>query len=121
MTQELLTRYKESKKRMKEENKEEEIRQFIQSHGLSISPFSFFFVSMQMKALGFDGIPYRDCKTLKAWNSEGKYIRKGEKSRISGVTWIKASYKNDAGEYEEDSASRLYSKEYKLFHRSQLK
>jgi len=103
--------YRNAKKQLTEEE-ENKIKDFIKQNAINISQMSFFFVSLQMQAQGFDGIPYRDCKTLKMWNHEGKRVKKGEKSRISGVVWINAS--------KEEDEMILYAKEYKLFHKSQI-
>ena len=122
MTVDLKTQYREAVKELKRQpDKEAEITAYIKANAFNISAYSWFFVSLQMKRLGYDGIPYRDCKTLHGWNAEGKYIKCGEHSKISGIVWMRPLVKTEAGELEENQESRLYAKEYKLFHRSQLR
>lgn len=115
----LREKYSQTKKQLTEEKKAE-IEKFIRENALRISPMSFFFVSLQMRSLGLDGIPYRDCKTFKGWKDEGHSVKKGEKSRISGIVWIHPQHKNTDGEIEENM-DYLFPKEYHLFHRTQVK
>ncbi len=81
------------------------------THGLKISYTSYWFVSLQMDRLSMDGIPYVDAKTYDGWISTGFRVKKGEKSRISGITWI------NVGDDEDDF---IFPKEYHLFHKSQV-
>jgi hypothetical protein len=100
----------------------DEIKAIIQNHGLNISPFSFAFVSMQMKALGFDGLPYLDCKIFQGWKENGFIVKKGEKSKIDGLTWLHPTHKetNETGKIEKtENTDYLFPKVYHLFHRSQ--
>jgi len=92
----------------------ESAEKYIKDHALSISPMSFLFVSMQMRRLGFEGIPYRDRKTFKGWKAEGLYVKRGEKSQISGITWV------GVGETDEQEADYKMPHVYYLFHRSQV-
>lgn len=80
-----------------------------------ISYWSFYFTLQMMKSLGYDGLPYIDCKTFNGWRESGFKVMKGEKSQIKGITWI--GVKDDDGE-EDDSF--VYPKMYHLFHKSQV-
>ena len=93
----------------------DEITCVIKLHGLNISPYSYAFCAMQMRSLGFDGIPYADCKTYKGWQQFGFQVRKGEHSEIDGITWIAV------GKDSENNDERyMLPKLYHLFHRSQV-
>ena len=61
-------------------------------------------------------IVYVDAKTFNGWRDSGFKVRKGEKSKIEGMTWIK-SIKEKEGE---DDEVNLYPKRYALFHRKQV-
>jgi hypothetical protein len=106
-------------KRALDEGKISEIHAIITTHGLKVSVSGWMFVSIQMKQQGFDGLPYLDAKTYKGWKDNGFQVRKGEKSTLSGSTWVSPSQKNDDGEQEADD-SYVFPKEYHLFHRSQV-
>ncbi len=80
--------------------------------GLKVSYFSYYFTLLQMRKLQLDGIPYIDCKTFKKWQESGYIVKKGEKSKISGITWIS----ND----EDNDEKFIYPKQYNLFHKSQV-
>ena len=69
-----------------------------------------------MENNGFDGFPYIDCKTYKNWQENGFIVKKGEKSKIDGITWIAPKGKDG----EEEDGKGLYPKRYRLFHRSQV-
>lgn len=77
---------------------------------------SFYFTLLSMRANKFDGIPYVDCKTFDGWIKAGFQVKKGEKSKISGITWVSA---NHAGN-EADENEFHYPKLYRLFHKSQV-
>ena len=81
--------------------------------GRSISLASFADVKKQLADLNLSGTPYVDTKTFKAWRDSGYQVRKGEKSKITGLTWIKA---ND----DDKKTSFTYPKVYALFHCSQV-
>jgi len=121
----LRQRWTDAKKKYSE-SELGEARAFIKDHALSISPYSFMFVQYAMRAQGFSGIPYLDCKTYRGWQECGFQVRKGERSTISGITWIGATGKKTegpdapaAGDDQRESAY-LMPKEYHLFHRSQV-
>ena len=111
---EYFQQLREQWKLAKEHADTDAIKAILQNHGLKISVYGFAFVQLQMKKHGFSGIPYLDCKTFKGWKENGFIVKKGEKSKISGITWIDIE-KNDSGD------SFKLPKEYKLFHRSQVK
>ena len=85
----------------------------IQAHGLNVSGYSFMFTKLQMEKLGYEGIPYLDCKTYQGWITAGFQVKKGEKSRISGIAWVGVEEKDS------EEVKFLMPKEYKLFHRTQ--
>ena len=84
-------------------------------HGIeNISVTGFAFVLQQMEELGLSGLPYVEMKTYAGWKKEGFQVRKGQKSKVKGITWIGAKNEN-----EEGTSSRCYPKVYSLFHSSQ--
>ena len=101
------------------EGKASEIQAIIATHGLKISVTGYMVVSMQMRAQGLDGIPYLDAKTYQGWIENGYRVRKGEKSSLSGITWIDAGHK-DGDEASDDKKGFVFPKAYHLFHRSQV-
>ena len=121
-SKELRERWNAAKKLS--EQKGHEIDAIIMSHGLDISRTGFMMISMQMKHLGLEGLPYLDAKTYPGWKENGFQVQKGQSSCMSGVTWIKAGGK--AGEPAaaavavDDKKGFMFPKEYKLFHRSQV-
>jgi len=91
-------------------------RAVFEASGLKgISYISFQIVLSQMKDLGLEGLPYIDTKTFQGWKQSGFQVKKGEKSKIHGITWIGKKKEND----EEDDAV-LFPKVYHLFHKSQV-
>ena len=92
----------------------DDIKAVIAEHGLNVSPWSYMFTAQSMKHNGYDGIPYLDCKTFLGWKDRGFMVRKGEKSKITGITWVSVTTKDG-----EDEAFKM-PKEYHLFHRSQV-
>jgi hypothetical protein len=99
-------------------NKAQEIQAIIENHGLNISITGYTLVQMQMEKLGLDGLPYLDCKTFNGWRENGFIVKKGEHSKISGITWKNASDKVEGN--PEKETSFMLACEYKLFHRSQV-
>ena len=87
-------------------------------HGMKYSRMGFFFCKLQMQQQNLDGIPYLDCKTFKGWIDNGFCVRKGEKSTVSGVSWVSVGSKGE--EAKDLDNSYMFPKEYKLFHRSQV-
>lgn len=92
----------------------------IAEHGLNISAVSFALVSAQMRHLGYDGIPYLDCKTYRGWHEAGFQVTRGERSHIRGIVWIKTERTDGQGEVLDDDDQFTFPKEYHLFHRSQV-
>ena len=113
---ELRTRWQASKELAE---KDEVAKALYREAGLKFSYQSFYFTLQDMRRAGFDGLPYVDCKTFKGWRESGFMVKKGEKSRISGIVWIHPVTKNELGEEEEIDES-VYPKIYHLFHRSQV-
>lgn len=83
--------------------------------GGNYSYYSFYFTLMDMKANGFEGTPYIDCKTYKKWTESGFKVIKGEKSKIKGIVWLEAKTED-----QEEGEGIVYPKEYHLFHTSQV-
>lgn len=101
------------------------IQAIIKTHGMNISAMGFFFVSLQMKRLELDGLPYLDAKTYKGWKDNGFHVKKGEKSQISGITWINVGGGDDPDIADKDhrgtdDGGYMFPKEYHLFHRTQV-
>ncbi|MDE1971173.1 MAG: hypothetical protein KGI50_06405 [Patescibacteria group bacterium] len=85
--------------------------------GFSISYYGFYWTLRQMIAQNLEGTPYIDAKTFNGWKSAGFRVKKGENSKIEGVTWMAAKSKK---EEEDDDHTNLYPKKYALFHKSQV-
>jgi len=104
-------------KKIADSNEADEFKAIILNHGLNVSMTGFILVKSQMDTLGLDGLPYLDCKTFMGWKENGFKVCKGEKSQISGITWIGVTKKD-----EDDETKTGYSmpKAYHLFHRSQV-
>ncbi len=92
--------------------------------GLSgVSYLSFHFVLKQMNKLKLEGLPYIDCKTFQGWKENGFKVKKGEHSKLRGITWMVV--KKDKSILEkfskkEDDIKCMYPKVYNLFHKSQV-
>ena len=112
--QSLRDRWREAKELSKDE--ENQIKAIILTHGMSISVTGFKVVSKQLKEQGLEGLPYIDAKTYKGWKENGFQVLKGEKSTISGVTWLEVKGKDS----EDEGNNFIMPKEYKLFHRTQV-
>lgn len=101
----------------------DEIQAIIAEHGLNISPYSFAWVQQQMNAQGLDGTPYLDAKTFQGWKARGFKVRKGERSTLQGITWLKSNGRDDESDSAETSGKNrgyMFPKQYALFHRSQV-
>jgi hypothetical protein len=89
-----------------------------------VSYLSFYFVLRQMRANKLEGIPYVDTKTHKGWTENGYKVKKGEKSKLHGVTWLKVVNGKIVGanptKEEEESKGFVFPKVYHLFHRNQV-
>ncbi len=103
---------------------EDEIKAIISNYGLNISIRGYCFVAMQMKELGLEGLPYLDMKTFQGWKENGFMVQKGQRSQVTGLTWINADKKDngngDNTENEEKTHSFVMPKAYHLFHRTQV-
>lgn len=105
----------EWKKSKELSEKDETAKAIFREAGLNVSYSSFYFTLQTMRDLGYDGIPYIDCKTFHGWIKAGFKVRKGEKSKIKGITWIEAKEKKT-----DDEEQYLFPKVYSLFHKSQV-
>jgi len=87
-----------------------------------VSYYGFYFVLTQMKKLSLKGLPYVDSKTFQGWKQNGFKVKKDEKSKMHGVTWIKIENKDEKkeGTNEEGENVRMYPKVYHLFHKTQV-
>lgn len=85
----------------------------------SISMASFAFVYRQMRESGFEGIPYVDCKTFEGWKRSGFHVKRGEQSRVKGLTWLRVD-SNKETDTAGAEPGRVYPKIYHLFHRTQV-
>lgn len=113
----LRERWAAAKKLAEEDNNE--IRAIMLSHGINVSLASYMLIKTQMESQGIPGIPYLDTKTYKGWAEYGFRVRKGERSTLTGITWI-SPYDEDGEDDEPQKKSRTYPKAYHLFHRSQV-
>jgi len=82
--------------------------------GVRVSATGFTFTLMQMEQLNLEGMPYVDAKTFNGWKDSGYRVRKGEKSIIKGITFIKP--KDD----EDNNSTFVFPKVYSLFHKTQV-
>jgi hypothetical protein len=83
-----------------------------------ISFYGFYFTLMSMQEQGLAGLPYIDAKTFNGWRASGFMVRKGEASKIEGVTWMRGTSKKD--DDDASGAGALYPKRYALFHKTQV-
>jgi len=94
---------------------------FRESGLKGVSYFSFYYILKQIRALKLKGLPYVDCKTFKGWLENGYKVKKGEKSKLQGITWL--GVKEDskvASSKDKEKIKFLYPKVYHLFHKSQV-
>jgi hypothetical protein len=112
---ELRARWKASKEMA---DNDETAKALYREAGGGFSYYSFYFTLMDMRKCGYDGIPYVDCKTFRGWIDSGFRVKKGEKSRISGIVWLHPVSKDEDGKEVED-IENTYPKLYHLFHKSQ--
>jgi hypothetical protein len=78
-----------------------------------MSATGYMFCKMQMNTLWFEWLPGLDCKTFKGWKDCGFKVKKGQKSRMFGITWVPY----DDKDWEK---GWMYPKVYHLFHTSQV-
>jgi len=84
----------------------------------NLSVAGYCYVLEQMEVLGLEGVPGIDARTFVGWKAAGFMVRKGETSRMSGITWISSDAKTGADGKKEEGFT--FPKEYHLFHRSQV-
>jgi len=118
---EYFKRLREEWKRSKElAEQDQEAKAIYREHGLKVSYTNFYIALNTMRALGWEGIPYVHCKTFKRWKEAGYVVKKDEKSKIKGITWIHPTYTDpETGEVQEDLDS-VFPKVFHLFHESQV-
>ena len=95
-------------------DKDDIVKALYDEVGGKFSYYSFYWTLQDMKNLELEGVPYIDVKTFKCWTDVGFMVKKGEKSKLSGITWM--AIKDKEGE----ETDYLIPKEYKLFHKSQV-
>lgn len=95
-------------------DKDDIVKALYDEVGGKFSYYSFYWTLQDMKNLELEGVPYIDVKTFKGWTDVGFMVKKGEKSKLSGITWM--AIKDKEGE----ETDYLIPKEYKLFHKSQV-
>lgn len=88
----------------------------LREAGGKISFESYYWTLRQMQKLNLTGEPYIDCKTYQGWRDAGFKVIKGEKSKLSGVTWMSFQTNKEGQKAEEV----VYPKLYHLFHSSQV-
>lgn len=91
---------------------------FRESGLKGVSYNGFRYVLAQMKEKNLEGLPYIDCKTFQGWKEAGFLVKKGESSKIKGITWIGKNKKSDD---DAEDTTFLYPKIYSLFHKTQVK
>ena len=110
--QELRDRWKAAKELAETNQFEAAWLEAQQTLGGNFSQTSFIIVKQQLDELGLDGVPYIDTKTFNGWKESGYKVKKGEKSKLSGITWLESDSEN------EDKV--VFPKQYSLFHKSQV-
>ena len=109
-----------NKAKVLSEDEKKEAAAIMIAHGFNVSAIGYYFVAAQMKAQGLEGIPYVDARTFQGWKECGFHVRKGERSTISGITWIKTTTGSESAEPDTEEKGFVFPKEYHLFHRSQV-
>ena len=105
----------QASKKLAEQDKDQQAKfEALRSQGFTGSYYSYFFTAIRMKTAGLSGQPYVDMKTFKGWIDSGFMVKKGQKSKMKGITWLKIEKKGN----EDDSF--LLPKEYALFHKTQV-
>lgn len=97
------------------EDHKAEFEAIMINHGLNFSLTAYAFVLQQMQEQGLEGIPYLDVKTYAGWKESGFKVKKGERSILSSIVWLKNEKK---GENEEES-NYTFPKATALFHKNQ--
>lgn len=92
----------------------------FKERGLDVSYYSFYFTYNAMQAQGLSGYPYIDAKTFHGWKDAGYIVKKGQKSLLKGITWIKANGNKTDNDDISDDDGFLFPKMYHLFHKTQV-
>ena len=102
----------------------DDMQRVYMASGATVSAKGWTWVYNQMQEQGMDGWPVVDALTFQGWKAAGFTVRKGEKSTLSGITWIGGIDKKDVDAIADSSTekvkARMYPKVYALFHRSQV-
>lgn len=115
----LRARWRESKKLAEGNQEITALFKEAEATGIGkISFYSFAFTLQDMRANGFDGLPYIDCKTFDGWKRSGYRVKKGEHSKINGIVWKEFGNKKETEDEEDDPF--IFPKLYHLFHKSQV-
>jgi hypothetical protein len=99
---------------------ETQIKAIMKERGLNFSVKSWVMVEQQMRALGLEGLPYVDTKTFLGWKDSGFVVKKGERSKIMGITWINLNEKEENEDKVDIKNDYVFPKVYHLFHNSQV-
>ena len=115
----LRTRWQDNKKLAEaDDNAKARYQAMLQeSPNMKISYNGFYFTLRSMHDQGLSGLPYIDAKTFNGWREAGFKVKKGEKGKIEGITWIISD--NTKNEDSADEKS-MYPKRYILFHTTQV-
>jgi len=112
----LIERWRQNKVLADQDLDAKEKFEAIRREAGKISYYSFYFTLQDMRKNNLDGNPYVDCKTFHGWMKSGFKIKKGEKSKISGITWKEFEHEDSNGE----QGRSVYPKVYHLFHSTQV-
>lgn len=118
----LRSRWQEAKK-LSETEKYLAMFKECERVGLSVSKIGLTCCALQMEKQGLEGVPYIDAKTYNGWKISGFRVKHGEKSTLSGITWLTVAGKQQANEANVDDPATggyIYPKAYALFHISQV-
>jgi len=95
------------------------VQAVIDTLGIEASPISFILVRSQMRAQGLEGTPYIDMKTFQGWIENGFKVKKGEKAKAYGITWVAVKSKDEDNKVMSED-DYMYPKAYYLFHKDQV-
>ena len=107
-------------KALAESKKYEAIFQEALRTGIQVSYTGFVFTKVAMERQNLEGLPYIDAKTFSGWKQSGFKVRKGEHSKITGLTWLRGDKENEQKPEENTTQGYSFPKAYYLFHRSQV-
>lgn len=114
-TQNLRNEWKKNKKLADNKDEITAVYNEATKNGLQVSAIGFRIALVQMRKLGFSGLPYIDCKTFAGWKKSGFGVIKGQNSKVHGITWMIVKAKD-----EEEDNGFAYPKQYHLFHKTQV-